>query len=333
MTTEEKLKKAAELLKPSEKQFGKGSMSTLGEKTEMNIEVIPTGSLGLDIALGIGGLPKGRIVEILGMESSGKTTLCTHIIAEAQKKGEICAFVDAEHAFDKKYASQIGVNVNELQFYQPDSGEDALNYVETLLDTKLFGVIVVDSVAALTPQKEIEGQIGDSTIGLQARMMSQAMRKLASKVSKSSCVLIFINQWREKIGVMFGSPLTPSGGNALKFYTSVRLDVTRSTTIANTVVENDIKVGNLTKVKVLKNKVAPPFNDCEFNIRYGVGIDQVDELFDLALKYEIIEKDKTTFSYKGSKLAVGKDATYEIMRDNIEMQEEIKNDIRQLYGI
>lgn len=261
------------------------------------------------------------------------TTLCTHLVAEAQKVGEICAFIDAEHAFDKKYAEQIGVNTGELHFFQPSSGEEALNYCETLLDTKLFGVIIIDSVAALTPQKEIEGQIGDSTIGLQARMMSQAMRKLSSKVSQSNCIVVFINQWREKIGVMFGSPLVPSGGNALKFYASVRLDVTRSTTVANTVMEGEIKVANLTKVKVIKNKVSAPFTDCEFNIRYGVGIDKVDEIFELGLKYEIIEKDKTTYSFKGSKLATGKDASFEVLKDNPELQEEIEKEIRKLHGI
>ena len=334
MTKEEKLLKAAELLKPAEKQFGKGSMGTLNEKPNMDIEVVPTGSLGLDIALGIGGLPKGRIIEFLGFESSGKTTLATHVIAEAQQRGDICAFIDAEHAFDKLYATQIGVDINELHFFQPSSGEEALNYCETLLDTKLFSVIVIDSVAALTPQKEIEGAIGDATIGLQARMMSQAMRKLASKVSMSKCVLIFLNQWREKIGGnAYGDPKVPSGGNALKFYTSVRLDITRSTTEANSVVENEIKVANLTKVKVLKNKVAPPFSKCEFNIRYGVGIDKIDEVFELGLIHNVIEKDKTTYSYKGSKLAIGKDATFTVIKDNLELQEEIRKDIRNLHGI
>jgi len=333
ISIEERMKQAAELLKPAEKQFGKGSMSTLGEKPNMDVEVISTGSLGLDIALGVGGLPKKRIVEIIGQESSGKTTLATHVIAEAQKKENLCAFIDAEHAFDKKYAESLGVNTSQLHFFQPSSGEEALNYAETLLDTKMFGLIIIDSVATLTPQKEIEGQIGDSSIGLQARMMSQALRKLAAKVAKSDCILIFINQYREKIGVMYGSPLVPSGGNALKFYSSVRLEISRSTTEANSVVEDGIKVGNLTKVKVLKNKVAPPFTACEFNIRYGVGIDKVEELFDIGISTDIIEKDKTTYSYKDIKLAVGKDAAFTVLRDNPEMQEEIKKDIRTKYNI
>lgn len=333
MTKDEKLAKARELLKPAEKQFGKGSMGTLGEKPDMDIEVISTGSIGVDIALGVGGLPKGRIVEIYGPESSGKTTLCQHIIAECQKQGGLAAFIDAEHAFDKEYAKQTEININELHFFQPDCGEEALNYCETLLDTKMFDLIVIDSVASLTPRKEIEGEIGDSTLGLQSRMMSQAMRKFAAKVGKSNCLVIFINQLRDKIGVMFGSPETTTGGNALKFYASVRIDIRRSVTEANSIVENDVKVGNLTKVKIIKNKVAPPFGSAEFDIRYGIGIDKIAEIFDLGLKYEIIEKDKTTYSYKGTKLAIGKDATFEVLKDNLELQDEIRNDIRKLHGI
>lgn len=333
MTKDEKLLKAAELLKPAEKQFGKGSMSTLGEKPDMDIEVISTGSIGVDIALGVGGLPKGRIVEIYGPESSGKTTLCQHIIAECQKQGGIAAFIDAEHAFDKEYAKQTGINIDELHFFQPDCGEEALNYCETLLDTKMFDVIVIDSVASLTPKKEIEGEIGDSTLGLQSRMMSQAMRKFAAKVGKSNCLVIFINQLRDKIGVMYGSPETTTGGNALKFYASVRIDIRRSITEANSIVVDDIKVGNLTKVKIIKNKVAAPFGTAEFNVRYGVGIDKSDEIFDLGLKYNVIDKDKTTYSYKGVRLDVGKDAAYRVLQDNPELQEEIRKDIRVKHRI
>lgn len=333
LSKEDKLLKAAELLKPAEKQFGKGSMSMLGDKPDMDIEVISTGSVGLDIALGVGGLPKGRIVEIYGPESSGKTTLCQHIIAETQCNGGLAAFIDAEHAFDKVYAAQTGINIEELQFFQPESGEEALNYCMTLLDTQMFDVIVIDSVAALVPKKEIEGEIGDSTIGLQARMMSQSMRMLSTKVNKSNCLLIFINQLREKIGVMFGSPEVTTGGNALKFYASVRLDVRRSTTEANSITENEVKVANLTKVKVIKNKVAPPFNLAEFYIRYGMGIDKIAEIFDLGLQYEIIEKDKTTYSYKGTKLDVGKDKAFQVLKDNPELCEEIKKDIYEKCSI
>lgn len=311
------------------KTFGKGSIQTLAEKPMLDVEVVSTGSIGLDLALGVGGFPYGRIVEIIGSESSGKTTCAISAIAECQKTGGTCAFIDAEHAFDKKYAQALGINVDELLISQPDTGEEALEIAERLVSSGGVDIVVIDSVAALTPRKEIEGEMGDSSIGLQARMMSQALRKLVATVNKNNCIVIFINQWREKIGVMFGDSRVPAGGNALKFYASIRLEISRSVTEANSVKEKDSdeKLGNLTKVKVLKNKVAPPFRTCEFNIMYGIGIWKEDELLDHAVEKGIVQKAGASYSYGETKLGVGRDKVLLLLKDNPELFEEIKINI------
>ena len=312
-----------------ERAFGKGSIMKLGANTAMEIEAVSTGSLGLDIALGIGGLPKGRIIEIYGPESSGKTTLALHCLAEAQKKGGICAFVDAEHALDPVYARKLGVNVDELLISQPDTGEQALEIADTLVRSGAVEILVVDSVAALTPKAELEGEMGDSLPGLQARLMSQAMRKLTASISKSNCMVIFINQIRMKIGVMFGSPETTTGGNALKFYASVRLDIRRIGSIK----ERDETVGNQTRVKVVKNKVAPPFKMVEFDIMYGEGISKVGELVDLGVVAGVVEKSGSWYSYSGERIGQGRENAKQFLRDNKEMAASIEAAIRDNAGL
>lgn len=322
--SKEDLEKALESIN---KSYGKGSIQVLSEKPVSDVESISTGSTGLDLALGIGGLPTGRIVEVIGTESSGKTTLAIHVIAESQKNGGVCAFIDAEHAFDRYYAQNLGVDTDSLLISQPDYGEQALEIAENLISSGGVDVVVVDSVAALTPLKELEGEMGDSAIGLQARMMSQAMRKLVATVNKHGVLLIFINQWREKIGVMFGDARVPTGGNALKFYASVRLEVSRSTTEANSVNEGEEKIGNLTKVKVLKNKVAPPFRTCEFNIMYGKGIWKEEELLNVGVDKKVITKAGSHYSYKDVKLGQGKTACCQLLAENPELFNEIRMEI------
>jgi len=307
-----------------EKQFGKGAVMKLGEKTGMQIEVIPTGALTLDIALGVGGVPKGRVIEIFGPESSGKTTVALHIVAEAQRAGGTAAFIDAEHALDPSYAAKIGVNIDELIISQPDTGEQALEITEALVRSGAIDVIVIDSVAALVPKAEIDGEMGDSHMGLQARMMSQALRKLAGVISKSGTVCIFINQLREKIGVMFGNPETTTGGRALKFYASVRLDVRRTESLRN---GTDI-VGNHTKVKVVKNKVAPPFKEAEFDIMYGEGISKEGCIVDLGVQKDIIDKSGSWFSYNGQRIGQGKDNARMFLKENPAIRDEIEVKIR-----
>ena len=315
----EKLKALQAAMAKIEKDFGKGSIMRLGEEKIDNIQVIPTGSIALDYALGVGGYPRGRIVEIYGPESSGKTTLAIHAIAEAQKQGGIAAFIDAEHAFDRFYAANLGVNVDELLISQPDNGEQALDIADQLIRSAAVDIIVIDSVAALTPKAEIEGDMGDNKVGLQARLMSQALRKLTATISKTNTTCIFINQLREKIGIMFGNPETTTGGNALKFYASVRLDIRKSSPIK----DGDNVIGNEVKVKVVKNKVAPPFRRAEFEIMYGEGICREGEVVDLGVNFDIIQKSGSWFSYGGSKLGQGKEATKAVLRDNPELMEEI----------
>jgi len=312
-----------------EKNFGKGSVMKLGENAAMDIEAVPTGSLSLDIALGIGGLPKGRIIEVFGPESSGKTTLALHVVAEAQKRGGICGFVDAEHAVDPVYARKLGVNVDELLISQPDTGEQALEITDTLVRSGAIDVIVVDSVAALTPRAELEGDMGDSLPGLQARLMSQALRKLTGSISKTHCMVIFINQIRMKIGVMFGSPETTTGGNALKFYSSVRLDIRRIGQIK----EREETVGNQTRVKVVKNKVAPPFKQVEFDIMYGQGISKTGEIIDLGVKAGIVEKSGAWFSYEGERLGQGRENAKQFLKANPAIADEIEQSIRESAGL
>ncbi len=309
-----------------QKDFGAGSIMRLGEKQVQDVEVVPTGSLGLDIALGVGGLPKGRIVEIYGPESSGKTTIATHVIAESQKNGGVCAIIDAEHAFDSSYAKKLGVDVDSLLIAQPDNGEQALEIADRLILSGALDVVVIDSVAALVPKGELEGEMGDSKIGLQARLMSQALRKLTATVGKTNTICIFINQLREKIGVMFGSPETTTGGNALKFYSSVRLDIRRSTQIK----EGDVVVGNRTKVKVVKNKVAPPFRIAEFDIVYGEGISKLGELIDIGVELEVLQKSGSWYSYNDTKLGQGRASIISLFKDNPEMAAEIETKIRTL---
>tara|TARA_Y100001960_G_scaffold333476_1_gene438821 strand:+ start:3785 stop:4771 length:987 start_codon:yes stop_codon:yes gene_type:complete len=309
-----------------EKQFGKGSIFKMdGSQAEANIEAISTGSIGLDAALGIGGIPQGRIIEIYGPESSGKTTLTLHAIAEAQKAGKTCAFVDAEHALDIQYAAKLGVNVADLLVAQPDSGEQALEIVDTLVRSGAVDMVIVDSVAALTPKAELEGEMGDSHMGLQARLMSQALRKLTGTINKTNCTVVFINQIRMKIGVMFGNPETTTGGNALKFYASVRLDIRKISTIKN----KDEIVGSSTRVKVVKNKVAPPFRQVEFDIMYGEGISKVGEIIDLGVKYDIVEKAGAWFSYEGERIGQGKEKVKIFLQENPEKADEIEAKIRE----
>jgi recombination protein RecA len=313
-----------------ERQFGKGSIMKMGgDNPVRDIEATSTGSLGLDIALGIGGLPKGRIIEIYGPESSGKTTLTLHCIAEEQKKGGVCAFVDAEHAFDPGYAKKLGVNLDELLISQPDTGEQALEIVDTLVRSGAVSMVVVDSVAALTPKSELEGDMGDSNVGVQARLMSQAMRKLTGSISRSNCMVIFINQIRMKIGVMFGSPETTTGGNALKFYSSVRLDIRRIGAIK----DRDEVVGNATRVKVVKNKVAPPFKQVEFDIMYGEGISKMGELLDLGVKAGVVDKSGAWFSYGDERIGQGRENAKQFLRDNPAMAISIEDKIRAAHGL
>ena len=313
------------ILEKMDKTYGKGAVMIMGEREVEPVDVIPTGSLGLDLALGVGGYPRGRIVEIYGPESSGKTTLTLHAIAEAQKAGGIAAFIDAEHAFDRFYAEKLGVDVDNLVISQPDNGEQALEIMENLIRSGAIDIVVVDSVAALTPKSEIEGDMGDSKMGLQARLMSQALRKLTGTISKTKCVAIFINQLREKIGMMFGNPETTTGGNALKFYASVRLDIRRGSQIK----DGDKVLGNRTKVKVVKNKMAPPFRSTEFDVLYGEGISRTGEIVDLGVEYDVIQKSGSWFSYAGSKLAQGRDAVKELLKDNPELAEEIEAKVRE----
>jgi recombination protein RecA len=320
----EKLKALQLTLDKLEKTYGKGTVMKLGDNPIEQIEAISTGSLGLDIALGIGGLPKGRVVEIYGPESSGKTTLAIHAIAEAQKKGGIAAFIDAEHAFDKFYAKKLGVDVENLLISQPDNGEQALEIADNLIRSGAIDIIVIDSVAALVPKGEIEGEMGDSKMGLQARLMSQALRKLTGTISKTGACCIFINQLREKIGVMFGNPETTTGGNALKFYASVRLDIRRTGQIKDA----DEVSGNRVKVKIVKNKVAPPFRLAEFDIMYGKGISKSGEIVDLGVEYEIIKKSGSWFSYGDTKLGQGRDAVKQLIEDNPELMEELEMKIK-----
>ena len=320
----DKLKALQLTLDKLEKSYGKGSVMKLGDQAVEAIESISTGSISLDIALGIGGVPKGRVIEIYGPESSGKTTLATHIIAEAQKKGGIAAFIDAEHAFDKGYAKKLGVDVDNLLIAQPDNGEQALEIADNLIRSGAIDVIVIDSVAALVPKAEIEGEMGDSKMGLQARLMSQALRKLTGTISKTGCCCIFINQLREKIGVMFGNPETTTGGNALKFYASVRLDIRRTSQIK----DSDEVAGNRVKVKIVKNKVAPPFRIAEFDIMFGEGISKVGEIIDLGVDFNIIKKAGSWFSYGDTKLGQGRDAVKQLLLDNPELADEIEAKIR-----
>ena len=309
-----------------DQNFGKGSVMRLGQQQALDIEAVSTGSLSLDLALGIGGLPKGRIIEIYGPESSGKTTLSMHCIAEAQKKGGIAAFIDAEHAFDKTYAENLGIDTENLLISQPDNGEQALEITEQLIRSNAIDIIVIDSVAALVPKGEIEGEMGDSMMGLQARLMSQALRKLTGAIHKSGCVCVFINQLRQKIGVMFGNPETTTGGNALKFYSSVRLDIRRIGQIKDS---PDSIMGNRTKVKVVKNKVAPPFKVVEFDIMYGKGISKSGEILDLGVELELIQKSGSWFSYKGEKLGQGRDSVKTIIEDNPELTTELEGLIKE----
>ena len=317
---EGKLKALQAAMAKIEKDFGKGTVMRMGEENVENVEVIPTGSIALNQALGVGGYPKGRIIEIYGPESSGKTTLAIHAIAEAQKAGGIAAFIDAEHAFDRFYAEKLGVDVDNLWISQPDNGEQALEIADQLIRSSAIDIIVIDSVAALTPKKEIEGDMGDNVVGLQARLMSQALRKLTSTVSKTNTTCIFINQLREKIGVMFGNPETTTGGNALKFYSSVRLDIRRVTSIK----DGDNVIGNQVRVKVVKNKVAPPFRKAEFEILFGEGISKIGEILDLGVEYGIIKKSGSWFSYNEAKLGQGRDATKAVLKDNPELCEELE---------
>ena len=316
----EKLKALQAAMDKIEKSFGKGSIMKLGDERIQDVEVIPTGSIGLNYALGVGGYPKGRIIEIYGPESSGKTTLAIHAIAEAQKAGGIAAFIDAEHAFDRFYASKLGVDVDNLWISQPDNGEQALEIAEQLIRSSAIDIIVIDSVAALTPKAEIEGDMGDNKVGLQARLMSQALRKLTSAISKTNTTCIFINQLREKIGVMFGNPETTTGGNALKFYASVRIDIRPSQAIK----DGDTVLGKQTKVKVVKNKVAPPFRRAEFDIMFGEGVSRAGEIIDLGVNFNIIKKSGSWFSYNDSKLGQGRDACKQIIQDNPELAEELE---------
>ena len=320
-----KLKALQATLDKIEKDFGKGTIMKLGDQPKWDVSVVPSGSIALDCALGIGGYPKGRVIEIYGPESSGKTTLAIHAIAEAQKTGGIAAIIDAEHAFDRTYAKKLGVNVDTLLISQPDNGEQALEIADSLIRSGAIDIIVIDSVAALTPKAEIEGEMGDAKMGLQARLMSQALRKLTGNISKTNTCCIFINQLREKLGVMFGNPETTTGGNALKFYASVRLDVRRTTQLK----DGEDATGNRTRVKVVKNKMAPPFKKAEFDILYGEGISKISEILDLGVEYEIIKKSGSWFSYGESKIGQGREAVRQLLMDNPELAEEIEAKVRE----
>ena len=321
----EKLKALQATLSNIEKNYGKGSVMKLGDKPVEEIAVIPTGSIGLDVALGVRGLPKGRIIEIYGPESSGKTTIALHAIAEAQKLGGIAAFIDAEHAFDPSYAKNLGVDTNELLISQPDSGEQALEIADNLIRSGAIDIIVIDSVAALTPKSEIEGEMGDSKMGLQARLMSQAMRKLTATIGRTRCCCVFINQLRDKIGISYGSPETTTGGNALKFYASVRIDIRKTSAIK----DGEQSIGNRVRVKVVKNKVAPPFRQAEFDIIFGQGISRIGEVIDLGVDHEIIKKSGSWFSYGETKLGQGRDSVKQIFTDNPELMDEIEQKVRE----
>lgn len=322
-----KLKALKLTLDKLDKTYGKGTVMKMSDAAVEDVDAIPSGSLGLDIALGVGGYPRGRVIEIYGPESSGKTTLTLHAIAEAQKAGGIAAFIDAEHAFDRFYAEKLGVDIDNLIISQPDHGEQALEIADNLVRSGAIDVIVIDSVAALTPKSEIEGEMGDSKMGLHARLMSQALRKLTASISKTNCTMIFINQLREKIGVMFGNPETTTGGNALKFYASVRLDIRRSTQIKDS---NGTVLGNKTRVKVVKNKVAPPFKTAEFDIMYGEGISKVGEILDVAVEHDIVKKSGSWFSYDDTKLGQGRDAVKVLIKDNPELMDELETKIKEI---
>lgn len=323
---EAKLKALQLTLDKLDKTYGKGAVMKLGDTAVEEVEVISSGSLGVDIALGVNGYPRGRVIEIYGPESSGKTTLTLHAIAEAQKAGGIAAFIDAEHAFDRFYAQKLGVDIDNLIISQPDNGEQALEIAENLIRSGAIDIVVIDSVAALTPKSEIEGEMGDSKMGLHARLMSQALRKLTSTISKTNCTVFFINQLREKIGVMFGNPETTTGGNALKFYASIRIDIRKSTQIK----DGDNVTGNRTKVKIVKNKVAPPFRTAEFDIMYGEGISKSGEILDLAVDFEIVKKAGSWFSYQDTKLGQGRDAVKQVIKDNPELADELEAKIKAL---
>ena len=330
MINEEKQKALEAALGQIEKHYGKGSVMKLGESgANMQVETVPTGSLSLDIALGVGGVPKGRIIEIYGPESSGKTTVALHMVAEVQKRGGIAGFIDAEHALDPVYAKNIGVDIDNLYISQPDNGEQALEITETMVRSGAVDIVIVDSVAALVPKAEIDGDMGDSHVGLQARLMSQALRKLTAVISKSNCVVIFINQLREKVGVMFGNPETTTGGRALKFYSSVRLDVRKIETLK----QNGEVIGNRTRVKIVKNKVAPPFREAEFDILFGKGISTEGDLVDLASNAGIIQKSGAWFSYEGNKIGQGRENAKQFLLDNPEIREEVDRRVREHYGI
>lgn len=327
---EAKLKALKLTLDKMDKTYGKGTVMKMSDQAVSDVEAISTGSLGLNVALGVGGYPRGRVIEIYGPESSGKTTLTLHAIAEAQKAGGIAAFIDAEHAFDRYYAGNLGVDLENLIISQPDNGEQALEITDNLIRSGAIDIIVIDSVAALTPKSEIEGEMGDSKMGLHARLMSQALRKLTASISKTNCTVIFINQLREKIGVMFGNPETTTGGNALKFYASVRLDIRRSTQIKDS---NSNVMGNKTRVKVVKNKVAPPFRMAEFDIMYGEGISKIGEIIDIGVDYEIIKKSGSWFSYEDTKLGQGRDAVKAILNDNPDLMDELEEKITKAIKI
>ena len=330
MERDEKLKALDAALVQIEKQYGKGAVMKLGDPSaQMNVETIPTGSLSLDIALGLGGIPKGRIIEIYGPESSGKTTVTLHMIAEVQKRGGIAGFIDAEHALDPVYAKNIGVDIDNLYISQPDNGEQALEITETMVRSGAIGIVVVDSVAALVPKAEIDGDMGDSHVGLQARLMSQALRKLTAVISKSNCTVVFINQLREKVGVMFGNPETTTGGRALKFYSSVRLDVRRIEALK----QGGEVIGNRTRVKVVKNKIAPPFKEAEFDIMFGKGISKEGDIVDLASNVGIINKSGAWFAYEGNKIGQGRENAKQYLRDNPAVCDEIENKVREHFGL
>lgn len=324
-SSDDKKKALALVLEKMDKTYGKGTVMKMGDSAVEEVEVIPSGSLGLDIALGVGGYPKGRVIEIYGPESSGKTTLTMHAIAESQKQGGIAAFIDAEHAFDAVYAKKLGIDVENLIISQPDNGEQALEIADNLIRSGAIDIVVIDSVAALTPKAEIEGEMGDSKMGLHARLMSQALRKLTATISRTKCTVIFINQLREKIGVMFGNPETTTGGNALKFYASVRIDIRRS---GSPIKVGEDAVGNRVKVKIVKNKVAPPFKNTEFDIMYGEGISKVGEILDLGVEFDIVKKSGSWFSYGDTKLGQGRDAVKELLKDNPELLEELAEKIK-----